>query len=304
MKRNVLITGGSGLLALNWALIARERHSVVLGMHDRMVSLPGTHSVRLDLASDAALERVLGEFAPALVVHAAGLTNVEACEANPALAQHINVDLSRAVGRACAKSGARLAHISTDHLFSDGASSADEQRPVSPTNVYGRTKAEAEQRVLEAYPEALVVRTNFYGWGPSYRPSFSDTILHALRSGATINLFHDVSYNPILCEPLVDTVHELIEHRAAGIFNVVSDDRISKHEFGLRLAAHFGLDAAQIKAVSLADQAGLVRRPLDLSLSNQKACDVLGRKLGGIDEQLQRLLQQEKTGFAREVQAL
>jgi len=48
----------------------------------------------------------------------------------------------------------------------------------------------------------------------------------------------------------------------------------------------------------------LVCRPYDMSLSNRKACDLLGRNLGSAEEGIQRLLQQKKAGVAREVQAL
>ena len=304
MNRTVLITGGSGLLAVNWAQTIRSGHTVILGLHVRKVDLSGVDTRYFDIETDDSRQRLVDELEPYIVVHTAGMTSVEACETNPVLARHVNIDLSVGIARACARSRVMLVHISTDHMFSHGSSLVTEDYPASPTNVYGQTKAEAEQRILDVHPGALVIRTNFYGWGPSYRRSFSDSIISALRERRPITLFQDVFYNPILCEVLVNAVHDLADREASGIFHVVSDERISKHEFGLKVATQFELDPAPIRAGNLADCADLVRRPRDMSLSNQKACRVLGRKLGGVQEHLQRLQQQEKIGLAREVQNL
>jgi dTDP-4-dehydrorhamnose reductase len=256
------------------------------------------------LESTDQLCRLFDELEPAIVIHAAGITNIEACEANPELARHTNVDLATHVARACMHTGRVFVQVSTDHLFSGDTPTVSEEHLVSAQNIYGRTKADAELRVLDACPQALVVRTNFYGWGPSYRPSFSDKIVSALRSGKEAELFEDVYYTPIVIESLVSAVHELIDRKAQGIFQVVGDERLSKYEFGVKIAETFRLDANLLRRISLTDRHYLVRRPHDMSLSNQKTCHALGRKLGGVHEHLAILHRQEQVGIARELQAL
>lgn len=304
MNSTILITGGSGLLALNWALTVRDRYSVILGLHEREISLAGVEGRRIDLESVNHLMRTLEAVQPQTVIHTACLTSVEACEAKPDLAHHINVELAVNVAQACAKLGLPLVHISTDHLFSGEASLVDETHPVMPINAYGRTKAEAESRVLEAHPQAIVMRTNFYGWGTSYRRSFSDVIIETLQAGKKLTLFKDVFYTPILIEAATQAVHELINLEACGIFHVVGDERISKYEFGLMIAKEFNLDSSLIRPGLLSDQASLVQRPYDMSLANQKICNLLGRKLGGVDEHIARLRQQKQNGLTQEIQKL
>ena len=304
MKEGLLITGGAGLLGLNWGLVARESHSVTLALHRRAVSLPGVCTRHLPLDDGGAILGALDEIRPSLVVHTAGMTSVEECERNPELARYVNTELAQGVAQACGQAGLPLVHISTDHLFAGDVPQVDENHAVSPRNVYARTKAEAESRVLDACPDALVVRTNFYGWGPSYRRSFSDSIIGSLRSGDAVTLFDDVFYTPILIEALVRAIQDLVALRARGIYHVVGDERISKYDFGLRLARHFQLDPSLIGRGALSDQRGLARRPPDMSLSNHKARGLLGRQLGGVDEHLARLYQQEQDGFAREIQKL
>lgn len=308
MREAIFITGGTGLLALNWAAARRERGAAVtLGLHERVVTLQGVAARRVTLDAVDAILRDLDEVQPQLVVHTAGMTNVEQCEADPALAAFVNVTIAANVANACARRGVGLVHISTDHLFRGDAALVSESEPVAPQNVYAATKDEAERRVLDANPDALVVRTNFYGWGPSYRPSFSDMIIRSLRRGAGVTLFQDVLYTPILVETLSETVHDLVDAKARGIVHVVGDERISKHDFGVKIAKQFQLDAGLITPGLLADHPALVRRPFDMSLSNAHARRLLGRSatgFGGIDAHLARLHQQEQLGLARELQNL
>ena len=299
--RRILITGGSGLLALNWAMAARDCSLVTLGMHKRNVVVPGVQSLPINLESVDDFMHALETVAPHVVIHAAGLTSVEQCEFNPELAHHVNVTLAANVAKACDKTGVDLVHVSTDHLFSGRDSLVDEKQPADPINVYGITKAEAEDRVLAINPHSLVIRTNFYGWGASYRQSFSDHVIDALRNGSNLTLFNDVFYTPILVETLALVVNELIDLKVNGILNIVGDERISKYQFGICLSEEFGLHPEKIICSSLSDQKNLVKRPFDMSLSNQKVCTILGRRLGGVTDHLARLHQQELNGLAQEI---
>lgn len=304
MKEDILITGGSGLLALNWALAIREKSNLTLGLHDRKINLKGTRSILLDLDSKEALTQALEALQPQLVIHTAGLTSIEQCEANPTLAKYINVDITKNLVMVCAKLNIPMVYISTDHLFSGIESLTNEDLPVSPINVYAKTKAEAEACVLDSDAKALIIRTNFYGWGTSYRQSFSDMVINHLRTGKKISLFKDIYYTPTLIEPLVYAVHELVQKKAKGIFNVVGDDRISKYDFGVKLAKAFNLDNDLIDEGKIIDKPSLVNRPHDMSLSNQKVSNYLGRKMGGLDEHILKLKTQEVNGLAKELQAL
>ena len=304
MKENILITGGSGLLALNWATTMREKFNVTLGLHDRKINLKDTRSILLDLDSKEALTQTLEALQPQLVIHAAGLTSIEQCESNPTLAKYINVDLTKNLVMVCAKLNIPMVYISTDHLFSGNEPLVQEDYPVSPVNVYAKTKAEAETCVLDSDAKALIIRTNFYGWGTSYRHSFSDVAINHLRAGKKISLFKDIYFTPMLVEPFVYTVHELVHKKAKGIFNVVGDDRISKYDFGLRLAKEFNLDNGLIDEGKIIDKPSLVNRPHDMSLSNQKVSIYLGRKMGGLDQHILKLKAQETSGIAKELQAL
>jgi dTDP-4-dehydrorhamnose reductase len=84
-------------------------------------------------------------------------------------------------------------------------------------------------------------------------------------------------------------VTKLINENLGGIFNIVSNERLSKYEFGMRLANSFGLDAGLINEASIDDRMNLVKRPKDISLSNDKICKILDCTMLSIDEQFQAL---------------
>ena len=304
MGTKILITGGSGLLALNWALQDRNEFDVILALHQKEISLRGTQYIKIDSSSYELLSKKIDILKPDIIVHTAGLTSVESCETNPQLAHAVNVEFAGNVALICYRKGIQLVHISTDHLFSGDPLMADESLPTSAMNVYGKTKALAEKLVFQNCPKVLIIRTNFYCWGPSYRSSFSDIVINTLRQGKGLNLFDDVFYTPILAEKLILVVHKLIEIRECGIFNVVGDDRISKYHFGLAVAKQFGLNANLIKRSKMKERQELVQRPQDMSLSNNKVTLATGLKIGCIKEHLKILFEQERLGYLNEIKSL
>jgi dTDP-4-dehydrorhamnose reductase len=300
-KKRLFITGGSGLLGVNWAIACRDFYDVVLLLNKRLINLRDSSSVSYNINSYQMALKLLNMVKPDIVIHTAGLTNVELCETDPLLAHSINVELSNFLSKACCELGVDFVHISTDHLFSGETAMSDESVILSPLNVYGITKAKAEEIVRYNNQNALIVRTNFYCWGTSYRHSFSDVIINSLRNKVNIKLFDDVFYTPILAEYLINFVHELIGKKQKGIFNIVSNERVSKYEFGILLAATFHLDNSFISRAKISDNLKLVKRPADMSLSNRKLTEIIGSEIPSLKMQLSRLFEQEQKGIRKEI---
>jgi dTDP-4-dehydrorhamnose reductase len=290
MRTRVLITGGSGLLATNWALAIRDYCDVTLCFHERVVSLPGIDGRIVNLGDVPGLLNLFDDVKPDVVVHAAGLTSVEYCQNNEPEARYVNVALALNVAKASSSFGCKHVHISTDHLFSGRESLLNEEAECQPINVYGETKALAERKVLEELPDSLVIRTNFYGWGTAYRTSFSDFILNGLSKNNQTMLFADVYYTPIYVDQLVDAVMQLLQFKKTGIFNVVGNRRITKFDFGRLLASQTGLGSNGLIKSFIQENDELVLRPRDMSLSNSKLCRTLNSIIGDTEEGVLALL--------------
>jgi dTDP-4-dehydrorhamnose reductase len=302
-RPRVLITGGSGLLALNWACAVRETHDVVLATHTRTVALAGARAMRLALDEPPTLEREVEKLAPNVVVHTAGITSVDECEREPERARHVYVELSRNVAQAAARAGARLVHISTDHLFAGTRSHYTETDTPEPINAYGRAKRDGEEAVAAACADALIVRTNFFGWGHRYRQSFSDWIYYTLEAGEEITMFDDVFITPTLADVVATSAHRLLDTGASGIWNIAGDERVSKYEFGVRLAEAFGLPATRVQRAKIAASQLSAQRPRDMSLSNTQARERLGVPLGTLADYFGVLREQDRAGRRRELLA-
>jgi dTDP-4-dehydrorhamnose reductase len=300
----IFLTGGSGLLAVNWFYSKKKDFKIYLGLNERSINPPGSYSLFIDFSSLNSLIKQLEEVRPSVVVHTAGLTSVEKCENNPELAYYTNVKLSIMVAQATKHLNIPMVHISTDHLFEGTGSNLSESEPFKGINVYGETKALAEKYVSEINSDALIIRSNFYGWGTSYRKSFSDQIIYSLRNRHKLHLFDDVFYTPILADNLIQTVHDLLDREAKGTYNVVSDDRISKYEFGILIAEEFKLDKSFIYRTTLKSQLNLVKRPQDMSLSNLKVREFLGRNLGTVKQHIEQLHLQEDDVKTKKIQLL
>ncbi len=297
----ILFTGGSSLLALNWACLIRNSHEVYLGMHNSKISLFGTKSMPLVLSNKNKLYKSVLEVRPDLIINTTGLTNVDACEANPELAHYVNVELAANIACIGTQLKIPLVHISSDHLFSGLTKNQTEVSQPCPINEYGRSKLNAERVVLNINPSALIFRTNFYGWGSSKKQSFSDWIIFQLRAGKKINLFNDVFYTPILISNFVNVAHQLIDKSATGIYNLVGSERLSKYDFAVNVARVFNLPEDLIVESSIDDAKHLVKRPRDMSLCNSKVVCEIGFDFPDTLASLIELRNQEKSGLSYEI---
>ena len=135
MKLKVLITGGSGLLSLNFALAFRNHYAVTLCLHNREVNLNNAQTKFLNMESVDEIRYLVDVLEPQFVVHTAGLTNIEKCESEPDIAKYLNVQLAKNVAQDCLAALVPLVHISTDHLFKGDDAFVDEEAVLSPTTL-------------------------------------------------------------------------------------------------------------------------------------------------------------------------
>ena len=286
---NVIITGGSGLLALNWAFFKKNDTQITLLLHKRKVSIGGVNSIFINLESEIAMYEFLSKKQQCIVIHCAAITNVDYCEKNSNAAFETNVLISKKLAKVCYKLDIKFVHISSDHLFSGLNLFSTEQSEISPLNVYGASKAKAEEVVLKNNPESLIIRTNFFGWGTSYRASFSDFLIIALRENKKISLFTDIFYTPIYAKNLIKFVHMLINSNYKGVFNIVGSERVSKYEFGKMIFNNFSGNMNLITKVQYEGQVNSIQRPSDMSLSNNKLLVTLNTKIEKLEDQIQHL---------------
>lgn len=294
IQNKILIAGGSGLLAWCWALARTRSENIILLKNRREIPHSYWPVRQVSLNDKEGLLKLIDQEKINLCINCAGMANVEACEASPNEAYYVNSKLAGSLASICSKSDIGFIHISTDHLFSDQRKIYTEIDKPDPQNVYALSKLYGEEEVLSVCKDALIIRSNFYGHGLSYRQSFSDKIILSLMQKKEIRLFEDVTFSPILASNLANISHSLWGLGCRGIFNVSSDDCVTKLQFGKILAETFGLNSRLIVSSMFRDRFDLVRRPRIMSLDNTKAKIALGYSLGSVKDHL-KLLKEEKS---------
>ena len=268
--KNILFYGGSSLLSNLFSKYWKEKFNIYLGLNRKWIEIPGTKSIQLNHNKVKDLQDIIEKYEIDLIMNFSGYTNVESCEANPELANYLNGYLPGELAKVSSKLKSKLVHISTDHIFDGKHERYTEESLTNPINTYASSKLLGETEVLKNNKEALVIRTNFYGNGPSYRPSFSDIIISYLSIKKPIELFNNIYYSPIHAFELANCILELIKIDANGIFNICSNERITKYDFGLMLADYMNKSKDLIKPIKLETKKDLIIRPKDMSLSNNK----------------------------------
>jgi dTDP-4-dehydrorhamnose reductase len=258
----VLVTGASGMLGANAVQALCRDHEVVAVSGASTGTVAGHRLVAADLAEPGVADALLRAHRPRLVLHCAALTDVDRCEAEPALAERVNAELPGLLAAACRRRGARLIHVSTDAVYG-GPGPHREDAIATPVNLYAASKLRGEDRVQAELPGALVLRTTMHGWRPAPRTSFSEAILRTLLTGERPQLFADVRFSPLVAGEIVDQAMRLQGLEAEGTFNVGSSDAVDKAEFGRTVARGFGLDPDAILPIALAERRLTAARPLD-----------------------------------------
>jgi dTDP-4-dehydrorhamnose reductase len=236
----------------------------------------------LDLTRLDSIEAWLRERRPAAVINAAGYTDVAGAERPEAREEafRVNRDATRILGRACAKLGSALVHVSTDYVF-DGELRRPyrEDDPTGPLQTYGRSKLEGEQALRQEYPEALVARTStLFGAGRTARPHYVDAILRQAQPGSAIEVVEPPVSSPTYAADLAEALVELLGRRATGLVHVVNDGGCSRLELARAVVEEAGLAGRVELRVRPASPGGPARPPYSI-LDTARLESILGRRL-------------------------
>lgn len=264
----LLVTGGSGYLGAG--LLRRAPSAWALGATflTQPISSERVSPFPLDVRNVDPVSGLFDEFRPTVVIHTAAVM------AGPELLS-TNADGSRLVARAAKSVGARFIHISSDVIFDGEHAPYSEDAQPAPITPYARSKALAEQYVLGEFPDALIVRTSLiYGVNPP------DPRTRQALDGAMPLLFTDEYRCPIWIDDLADALLETAASNHTGILHVAGPQRLSRYEFGAKLARAFGIASRFAPAVSSSSP---TPRPRDCTLDISRAQALLRTRLHSVD---------------------
>jgi len=248
--RPILITGASG--ALGQALARACEHR----------GLPFVLTDRRELAIDdtLAIEMALHRFDPWAVVNAAGFGRIDEAEQAPQACLAANAVAVERLVEACDARGVRLVGFSSDLVF-DGLSARPyvETDAPNPLNVYGRSKALAEQAMATG-ADALIIRT-----GPVFSPddkfNFAHRVVHALSRRQVFAAAGDLTISPTYVYDLVEHTLNLLIDGERGIWHLANGGEISWADFAQSVAVALHLDDRLVQPVSAGAFGWAAQRP-------------------------------------------
>jgi dTDP-4-dehydrorhamnose reductase len=243
----VMILGASGLLGK--ALMREWSGDEVVGLSSRDVDIRDTVKVR----------EIIEIVRPEWIVLAAAYTDVDGCESHQDLAFAVNRDGAVNVAQAAKLAGAKLVFLSSDYVFDGKKTSPYETGDArNPQSVYGRSKAEAEIRLLEVLPECCIARTSWlFGTGGK---CFPDTILKLSASRPALDVVSDQRGCPTYSVDLARAIIALCGKNASGIVHVTNGGDCSWFEFAREIVEAAGL-TAEVRPVSTQQMARPAPRP-------------------------------------------
>ncbi len=271
----LLVTGASGYLGAGILRRAPTDWQIAATYFAHPIAGGNAAAFRVDVRDAGMVNRLFDKLRPEVVIHtAAQITGDEMLA--------VNADGSRNIARAAAHASARLVHLSSDVIFDGEHAPYGERAVPDPISPYAESKARAEQAVAEEYPRAVIVRTSLiYGFNP-LDPRTRQTL-----EGEMPRLFTDEYRCPIFVDDLADALLELATNDFVGVTNVAGAQRLSRYEFGVRIAHAFGVAPRFAPALS-ASYPG--RRPRDCTLDVSLAQRILRTRLRGVDEVIASIL--------------
>ncbi|MEP7130854.1 MAG: family 1 glycosylhydrolase [Sphingomicrobium sp.] len=266
--RRILIAGATGTLGQAFARICGHR-----GLAHVLTS-----RAELDITDEQSIAAAIARYKPWAVINAAGFVRTWEAAAKFDECLAINATGPELLGRACTAAGIPLVTFSSDLVFDGklGRPYVEPDEP-APVSAYGRSKAEAEARLLAIDADALIIRTSAF-FGPWDRHNFLFETIEKLRRGEEVVASDRTIVSPTYVPDLVHATLDLLLDGEKGIWHLTNQGAISWHELAREAADMARLDRGLIRIdadeedetvdTSLTSNRGLLMRPLERALSD------------------------------------
>jgi dTDP-4-dehydrorhamnose reductase len=271
----ILVTGATGTLGAAFARLCQARDLAC-----RLLTRE-----QLDIGDARSIAAALDAHRPWAVVNAAGYVRVDEAERDAERCFRENARGPGLLAAACAARGLPMITFSSDLVF-DGRRDTPylEHDAPRPLNVYGHSKAEAEQRVLEQHPGALVVRTSSF-FGPWDSHNFVSQCLRALREGQPFPVASDLTVSPTYVPDLVQRCLDLLVDRTSGLCHLSNGEPVTWVDLALRAASLAQVDASALEPRPCERMGWAAARPNYSALGSTRAPE-----MPSLDDALRRYL--------------
>jgi dTDP-4-dehydrorhamnose reductase len=289
MEKNILITGAKGQLG------SELQELIPLYPHYRF--LP-TDVDTLDLCDKKAIESFIDKNHIDYIINCAAYTAVDKAEEDVALCYRINRDAVRNLAEA-SKEKVKIIHISTDYVFhchpmKDGRPLRETDK-TNPQSVYGKSKLEGEQVLLESAPGSIIIRTAWLY--SSFGNNFVKTMIRLGKEKDSINVVNDQIGTPTYAADLAKAILHIIEESEksntfqSGIYHYSNEGVCTWYDFCLKIHEFAGITTCNVRPVSTAEYPTKAVRPPYSVLDKTKIKEAFHLTIPQWEESLKQCIQ-------------
>ena len=286
MRQSILITGAKGQLG------CELQNLIPFYPHYRFFP---TDVDTLDLCDKEAIKSFLNKNRIGYVINCAAYTAVDKAEDNVALCYQINRDAVRNLAEAAGEQS-KIIHVSTDYVF-DGTSHKPlrETDQTNPQSVYGKSKLEGEQLLLQITAGSIIIRTAWLY--SSFGNNFVKTMIRLGKEKNSLNVVDDQLGTPTYAADLAKAILHIIDESEksgtfqSGVYHFSNEGVCSWYEFCLKIHELAGIKTCKVNPVSTAEYPTKAHRPAYSVLDKTKIKETFSLSIPPWEESLKNAIQ-------------
>jgi dTDP-4-dehydrorhamnose reductase len=289
-EKTILVTGANGQLGHCFRELA-----ATLGIEQRFI---WTDVAELDITKSKDIAQFFAQHQPGWCINCAAYTAVDKAETETVIAKKINTTAPELLAKACARTNARMVHISTDYVYHTKHNVPYvETDKTSPKGMYAATKLAGDLRVLKHCKEAIVIRTS---WVYSHHgANFVKTMLRLGAERTNLNVVFDQIGTPTHAMHLARAILQIVEQTDQsqkplphGIFHFSNEGVTSWYDFAVAIFKKKGLKV-DVQPILSSQYPTPAQRPPFSLLDKAKIKATFGLRIAhwedALDECLERL---------------
>ena len=294
----VLLTGANGLLGRHLVKKLAEKGYEVIATAkgESKINSIGNGKVKflsLDITDGAAVNKLMNEVKPDVLLHTAAMTQVDECELNKIDCWNTNVTATRFLIDSAKETKSRIIFISTDFVFDGLHGPYKEEDEPNPVNYYGSTKLAAEKAVIQSGLDWAIVRTVLVvgNTEDGQRQNILTWVKEKLEKGETIKVVDDQVRTPTYVEDLADGIILILEKKSKGIFHIAGKDTLTPYQIARQTAEFLKLNSKLIEKSDASNFTQAALRPPTTGFKIDKAKNELSYQPHSFNEILKEVFE-------------
>lgn len=278
---NILVTGANGQLGNEIRLISTSSSDKYI--FTDVTKQDGVETIFLDITDMAALRKMVKDHDVKCIINCAAYTNVDKAETDEAQCHKLNAIAPKLMAEVMAEVKGLLVHISTDYVFGGDLynTPCKESQRGRPTGVYGKTKLDGEQNIINSGTDYVIIRT---AWLYSeFGKNFVKTMMNLTATKPQLNVIFDQCGTPTYAGDLAEFIYNIITERKfegnTGIYHYSNEGVCSWYDFTMKIAEIAGNTSCDIQPCHSDEFPSPVKRPAYSVLDKTKTKETFGIKI-------------------------